>query len=279
MSSDARLLELEFLSRLARCESLNVSQDGRIPWRDMIVHLLMQELVNDVAGVKPWTDNYHDMVFQLVPQAKSDQLCTLAMFLAGQQANLRISHKGRVRMAELEQAIKTGREREPFGILFNGRHWERDLRIALLSASKDKPVALCFLDMNGLKSINDSIGHGAGDEAIRTYLRVVAANVEEVGDAYRCGGDKVILILPGTDIETAEKMMSALLKQLGEEKVEGVELLTASCGIGVAAEQDMTPKRFRAAVDAVQYEAKAESKAGPKRRSVLAIVGRKLQMF
>lgn len=120
---------------------------------------------------------------------------------------LRISHKGRIRLAELEQAIKTGREREPFGILLSARYWERDLRIALLSASKSTPVALCFLDMNGLKAINDSSGHEAGNEAIRTFLRVIAANVEGAGDAYRYGGDEAVVILPDTDSDSAGKLV------------------------------------------------------------------------
>lgn len=69
--------------------------------------------------------------------------------------------------------------------MWAGRYWERDLRIALLSVSKESPVACCFLDMNGLKAINDNHprGHEAGDDAMREYLRAIADNIEGVGDA------------------------------------------------------------------------------------------------
>lgn len=279
MSSDARLLELQFLSRLSRQANVEVRQDSNIPFRDMIVHLLVDGMVNDVAGVRLNSNDPEGMTHVIMRQAEYERNKTLFLFLDMQKVSLRISHKGRVRLAELEQAIKTGREREPFGILLDGRYWERDLRIALLSASKESPVAFCFLDMNGLKAINDVKGHQAGDEAIRTFFRVVASNVAESGDAYRRGGDEVVVILPGLNADEAGTSMTALLNQLGTEKLDGVEILTASCGVGVAVDPDLDPKKFSDAVDAVQYKAKDESKKGPNRRSVLAIEGRNIQVL
>jgi len=279
LSSDARLLELDFLSRLSRYESIQVLNDRNVPRRDMIVHLLLEEMVNGVAGIKNIAGTTDFKAKLIVQQAEYERLCTLVEFLAGKQVIIRISHKGRVRLAELEQAIKIGREREPFGILFAARYWERDLRIALLSASKESPVTLCFLDMNGLKAINDVHGHEAGNEAIRAFLRVVATNVEELGEAYRYGGDEVVVILQGTDADAAGRLMTALLRQLGEEKIKGCEKLSASCGIGVTTEPDMDPKIFSQAVDATQYKAKAESKAGSIRRSALAVEGCEVQLL
>ena len=234
MISDARLLELDFLSYLSRNGVVEVCNDGtNIPRRDMIVHLLMEELVNDIAGSEPNADRSAWYEAELIFESlKYDRNQNLIFFLTGRKISMRISHKGRIRLAELEHAIKTGREREPFGILYGARYWERDLRIALLSASQDAPVALCFLDMNGLKSINDTHGHEAGNDAIRTFLRVIAANVEEVGDAYRYGGDEVVVILQCTDADKAGALMAALLKELGEEKIESLEYLQPPAGLG-----------------------------------------------
>lgn len=46
-------------------------------------------------------------------------------------------------------------------------------------------------------------------------MRAVAANVEGLGDAYRYGGDEVVVILLGINTDTAGKLMAALLQQLG----------------------------------------------------------------
>lgn len=275
--TDARLLELEFLGRLVRSESVVVRKDENIPQRDMIVHLLAEGMVNDAAGldIKP-DDLYRKWIEKETSYERNTNIC---QFLIGLPIELRISHRGRVRLSELEQALKTGREREPFGILLAARHWERDLRMALLSASKETPVALGFLDMNGLKAINDSLGHEAGNEAIRAFLRTVAAIVDGTGDAYRYGGDEVIVILPATNVDAAAKLMTILLRQLGEEKIDRIGKLTASCGVGVADDPDIDPKTFSEAVDAIQYKAKAASKEGPQRRSVLAIEGNTMQVL
>lgn len=278
MSGDARLLELELLNRLARGEVFQVLRDNDIPRRDLIVYLLVEGLANDVAGYTPDSQRKLDEARNIMQRAQFRKNKQLVEFLVGQVIDLRISHKGRVRLAELEQTIKTGRERDSFGILWAGRYWERDLRIALLQASAETPVSFCFLDMNGLKAINDKHGHEAGDDAIRTYLRVIADNAEGVGEAYRCGGDEVVVVLPGTNAETAATIMAAVLKQLGEEHVKGVQL-TASCGVGVAVSPEVQPKAFREAVDKMQYQAKAASKASQARPSVLAIEGRELQVF
>lgn len=279
MSNDSRLLELEFLSHLSRLEQTAVTLGPSSPRRDMIIHLLLEGMVSDIVGFKVWSRDFDEMARYVIQHTEHQRQLALVQLLDGQTVHLRINHKGRVRVAELEQAIKTGREREPFGILLNARYWERDLRIALLSASTSTPVALCFLDMNGLKAINDSKGHEAGNEAIRTFLRVVAANVEGAGDAYRYGGDEVVVILPDTDADTAAKLMASLLKQLGEEKVDGINMLTASCGVGATVDPELNPKKFSEMVDKMQYAAKVASKEGAQRRSALVVEGKPPQIL
>jgi hypothetical protein len=58
-----------------------------------------------------------------------------------------------VRCSELKQALRSGREREEFGILCDARHWEQDLQNAILDASYHSPLAVASLDMNGLKAV------------------------------------------------------------------------------------------------------------------------------
>jgi diguanylate cyclase (GGDEF)-like protein len=279
MSNDARLLELAFLSDLSRRDQTEVTLGPSGPNRDMIVHLLMEGMVSDTVGFKMWSTNFDEMATYVIKHTEHQRQLALVHLFDGQPVRLRINHKGRIRLAELQQAIKTGREREPFGILLNARYWERDLRVALLAASKSTPVALCFLDMNGLKAINDSNGHEAGNEAIRTFLRVVAANVEGSGDAYRYGGDEVVVILPDTDADKAGKLMASILNQLGEEKLKGIDKLTASCGVGATIDPEVNPKTFSEMVDKTQYRAKSASKGGPHRRSVLMVGEKPAQVF
>ena len=79
------------------------------------------------------------------------------------------THAVAVERAELEQAIQRDRIRDATGMLFDGRYAERDLQLALWSASVEAPLCVAFADMNGMKPINDSFGHAAGDDAIRAW--------------------------------------------------------------------------------------------------------------
>src|SRR5262249_51931691 len=135
---------------------------------------------------------------ELERQLHTKWLETLARVLEGSTTPLRLSHRGRVRLSELKQALRAGREREPLGILWDARHWEQDVQIAILEARDESPLALAFLDMNGLKQINDSLGHDAGDLALKAYFQAVMSVLGDRGQAYRLSGgaDEVLVALP-----------------------------------------------------------------------------------
>src|SRR5262249_34087362 len=121
----------------------------------------------------------------------------MSKVLGKHQVDLKLTHKGRVRLSELKQALPGGREREPVGILWDARHWDLDAQIAVLEAREESPLALAYLDMNGVKQINDKHGHDAGDLALRAYFHAVASVLGDGGQAYRLSGgaDEVLVLL------------------------------------------------------------------------------------
>jgi diguanylate cyclase (GGDEF)-like protein len=68
---------------------------------------------------------------------------------------------------------------------------------------KQIPLTVCFADIDGLKSINDNYGHGAGDDMIVSVADVLHRHIDSIGSACRLGGDEFILILPGMTREQA----------------------------------------------------------------------------
>ncbi|KYF61552.1 hypothetical protein BE11_12795 [Sorangium cellulosum] len=198
------------------------------------------------------------------------------MFLAGRPITLTISHKGRVRLSELEQQLRTGRDRDETGLLWAKRHLDTDLAISLLSASNETPLSVVFLDMNGLKAINDTHGHAAGDDAIRAFFQAVISTLGQHGEAYRNGGDEVVVILPGTTDERAGTLLDAFVRQLGKEGLRlsdgTTELtLTASCGSASTVNPAEEAKALLKRADDVQYGAKEKSKAHTPRVSAFAV--------
>ena len=62
---------------------------------------------------------------------------------------------------------------------------------------QNRPLTVCFADIDGLKYINDTYGHGAGDSMIRAVADVLKKHVGQLGVVCRLGGDEFVIILPG----------------------------------------------------------------------------------
>jgi PleD family two-component response regulator len=84
--------------------------------------------------------------------------------------------------------------------LHNLRSFEARLRM-LVRASRQRsaPLALLLLDLDRLKSLNDTHGHLAGAEAVRTVGHLIAIRVPQDAVACRYGGDEFVIALPQCD--------------------------------------------------------------------------------
>ena len=76
-----------------------------------------------------------------------------------------------------------------------------------------------MIDLDGLKAINDSLGHLRGDEVLRAVGRVIDGSIRTVDSAYRYGGDEFLVLLPETEFigayVVAEKIREGV-EQIGE---------------------------------------------------------------
>jgi diguanylate cyclase (GGDEF)-like protein len=276
---DARLEELKLLSEIERNPSI-ARRPEKGPWRDLIAFLIQARFVNDLqldwdhtrmhgagglAGETPLERELHAV-----------HIDCLSKVLAGQEIQLALTHRGRVRLSELKQALRAGREREPFGILWDVRHWEQELQVAILDAREGSPLALAYLDMNGLKQVNDTQGHEVGDLALKTYFQAVASALGDRGQAYRLGGDEVLVILPNHDVPAAVQLLRLACAKLMSERLErmdGSQRLSIAAGVITSCNPSVSPTDLRAAADKVQYRAKEQSKQSTPRPSVIAIEG------
>jgi len=117
----------------------------------------------------------------------------------------------------------------------------RELRSAFRSL---RPLALLMLDTDGLKRINDTAGHLAGDQAL-SMLGKVLRQATRLGDSVgRYGGDEFALLLPQTSLEVAEQVAERILSLLREKTIAGPDgplALTASIGVSILEPQTFRP--------------------------------------
>ncbi len=120
------------------------------------------------------------------------------------------------------------------------------------------PLAVIMMDVNGLKTVNDQIGHTAGDELIIGAANVIKKVFGGEGRVYRTGGDEFVAVLR-SEKETAERMLAELEKETGEFCGELVKELAISAGC--AGTWEFTDRTFDEMVhiaDERMYEAKNE---------------------
>jgi diguanylate cyclase (GGDEF)-like protein len=118
------------------------------------------------------------------------------------------------------------------------------------------PVTIIVIDVNGLKTVNDQLGHGAGDALLRRAGEVLNKAVDKPSYAARIGGDEFVLLLPATD-EREGQIVVESVRSLLEVNNQFYTGLPLSFSIGAATSQP--GERLEAAAkraDLLMYEAK-----------------------
>ncbi len=129
--------------------------------------------------------------------------------------------------------------------LFNLRGFEARLAPAIAAARQDKgPLALLVLDVDRLKSLNDTHGHLAGADAVKTVGRLIGRQFSEPSFACRFGGDEFVIALPAHEVDLAIAAADALRAavHLTAPTLAGIAFPanTLSISVGVAACSDVS---------------------------------------
>ena len=163
----------------------------------------------------------------------------------------------RARLEELERLADT----DTLLPLPNRRAFLRDLERVLHQAARHKtPAAVLYVDLNGLKAINDRHGHQAGDAVLLHVARVLKASLRAGDMVARIGGDEFGLILDHLDEESAQTKADLLASTVAAEPVDlGGTRMCVNVTIGLAmvrAGDDVETVLARA--DAAMYAQRSE---------------------
>jgi diguanylate cyclase (GGDEF)-like protein/PAS domain S-box-containing protein len=106
--------------------------------------------------------------------------------------------------------------------LYNRRFYEEEL--SRLDVERNLPLSIVMGDVNGLKLVNDSFGHQAGDELLKTIARIIKAHCRADDILARYGGDEFVLLLPRTGEEQVLRILSRINRTMAGETVSGLEV-------------------------------------------------------
>ncbi|MBT9500827.1 MAG: EAL domain-containing protein [Burkholderiaceae bacterium] len=126
------------------------------------------------------------------------------------------------------------------------------------------PFGLLFIDLDGFKNINDTLGHDCGDDLLIAVADRLQALLRREDLAIRLGGDEFVVLMhdPGEDgaaVLLAQKLLNAIAKPvlLGTQSVS----VTASVGVALYPQHASTAHGLLKAADAAMYEAKARGRS------------------
>jgi len=126
-------------------------------------------------------------------------------------------------------------------------------------------AALLFVDVDGLKAVNDKFGHNAGDKALAKIAALLVASVRKADFVARLAGDEFGILLENADELNAWKMALRVVETVDECQfcVDGICLpLSVAIGVGMIEDGD-TPETVLARADKEMYRIKAISAAVP----------------
>jgi diguanylate cyclase (GGDEF)-like protein/PAS domain S-box-containing protein len=136
---------------------------------------------------------------------------------------------------ELSRQLSYEASHDALSGLINRREFENRLQRALDSAQATGAVhAVCYLDLDQFKVINDTCGHIAGDELLRQLAQVLQARVRSNDALARLGGDEFGLLLHDCSVADATHIANALLRAVEQYQfVWGASTFTVGASIGL----------------------------------------------
>ena len=132
-------------------------------------------------------------------------------------------------------------------------------------AAPARQMALLFLDVDHFKTINDTLGHEAGDSLLKIFARRMQGVVRQSDTVARLGGDEFTVILEGLrDSADASIVAGNLVEALREPILLGAQRLvvTASVGLTLCVPGEIDDAELLRRADAALYEAKRRGRDG-----------------
>lgn len=178
-----------------------------------------------------------------------------------------------VQRNELLQELKTLREREYFqathdaltGLPNRQLFEDRANQIMVRAQRNNEQMAICYLDIDGFKPVNDSFGHAVGDELLKAVAVCLEEAVRDSDTVARVGGDEFVLMLyPLESRQEAQRIASRIVEKiLSIRQASGHTIrVSASVGMCLYPSQGSNLKELMHYADQAMYHSKSQRRGG-----------------
>lgn len=178
----------------------------------------------------------------------------------GEESNYILSFKNISSNKELEEDLTYLSFHDQMTGLYNYRYFKNELD--RFNKSRKLPISFIIIDIDQLKSINDSEGHIKGNQIIKKTADILQSSLREEDILARVGGDEFGVILPNTTEKTAEKISKRIYNEIDNYNQKETTDTVISISIGLATKNDKDTSLYDILEEADQemYESKGSNR-------------------
>ncbi len=178
-----------------------------------------------------------------------------------------VRERARRRIKKLEEEARELRRlvvRDDLTCLFNLRFFNRTLENEHSRAMRfDREYSLVFIDLDGLKEVNNRFGHIAGGRVLKQVGDYIGEKLRKIDIPARIGGDEFVIICPETPKMSARLVAERIrqgIEELNRQKNGPPMEITVSMGVAAFPDDGDTPEQVLDHADRALFEAKAQGK-------------------
>ena len=186
-----------------------------------------------------------------------------ASLLEERQINQRLQEEIAERRRLESQLKEMARTDELTGVNTRRRFFELAAREMRRARRERTPLAVCMLDLDGFKEVNDTHGHSVGDRVLRGVARRCREALRESDIIGRFGGEEFTVILPGTDLAGASALADRLREHVAAMEIPAVPAAirpTVTVGVAVVDQDDTSVDAALQRADWALYRGKADGR-------------------
>ena len=185
------------------------------------------------------------------------------MEIALSKANVQLREKFE-EISKLQDKLREQATRDPLTGLYNRRYLDETLERELSRAKRENyQLCLVLIDLDFFKKVNDTYGHLAGDEVLKTFAALMHDNSRQGDVPCRYGGEEFLLMLPKMPTETAVERANLLREKFAATTIpfgEAQIRTTLSIGIAIFPDHGSAADELTNNADQALYIAKSEGR-------------------
>ncbi len=211
--------------------------EGKMSWTDFVVQDDLEKMM-EYHRLRGIDDNLVPSKYEFRFQDRHGQTKDILLSIAsipGMNKSvaslLDITHRIRV-----EEKLRHQSFHDALSGLYNRNFFEEEMR--RLQDGRYAPVGIIICDLDGLKFVNDTMGHESGDQVIMSTARLLRANFRSSDIIARIGGDEFAILLTGTDQDIMQNLVQRLRRSIDDLNSREKEVhLSLSIGFALSHEK------------------------------------------